>query len=140
MYEVHYAWNDDIARVEDRELALQLDGLDHFKLAGHLAFWLRRFTPVVELRDLSYIDSHEPMSEREQEFRLVLQSYGNEYLAFEYGLNLVRFYETARAEGPSARAKVTPSLSFYKMTLHFMKFKTVSPHAMNLIYKGLFNE
>jgi hypothetical protein len=139
IYDVCYAWNDDIYRVCDREPHLK-EGLDHFKTAGHLALWLRRFTPVIELKDLSWVDAHEPWDERDREFKEFLKSYHNEFLAFEFGLELVRFYEKMREDGPGPRWDMAPTLSFYKTTAHFMKFKTVSPHAMNLAYKALFNE
>jgi len=137
MYDVHFAWVDDIYRVHNREPHLT-DGLDHFKIAGHLSFWLRRFTPVVDLIDLSFVDSHEPWAEQDLLFRDFLKSYLNEYLAFEFGMELVRFYETFRIDGAGPRATEIPTESFYRTTVHFMKFKTVSPHAMNLIYKGFF--
>lgn len=52
LYTAHYAWRDDLSRVEQRENNLG-QGLDHFKQCGHLAYWLRRSSPIVEFEDVA---------------------------------------------------------------------------------------
>lgn len=140
LVEIHGAWRADLKRVGKHEKAL-MEGLDHFKRSGHLAFWVRRFTPLVEASDnkdnLGDAEGYD-LSKQEVAFRDLLFGYGNEYLAFDIGYQFSRQYELSRAF-PSERAKtVKPSSEYIAMMCHFLKYKTVSPHAMSMIYKSLF--
>lgn len=136
--EVHGAWKMDLKRVGDHERNLD-DGLDHFKQSGHLSFWVRRMSPLVEARDplTSREAVRDDLSEQQIAFRDLLYAYGNEYLAFDLGFQFCRFYET---DGSGKCRADTLSLSeeYYRTMCHFLKYKTVSPHAMFLIYKSLF--
>jgi hypothetical protein len=138
--EAHGAWQDDLQRVANREQNLD-DGLDHFKQMGHLAFWVRRMSPVVEAHDITANIADAPgmpITADEQAFRDLLFAYSNEYLAFDFGYQICLFYERGKAP-PSQRAEtMLLSREYYNTMCHFLKYKTVSPHALFLIYKSLF--
>lgn len=138
--EIHGAWRNDLTRVGKHEPLLD-HGLDHFKRSGHLAFWVRRFGPVVEAEDLTQnlADSEGyPVSPDEKAFRDLLFGYINEYLAFDLGLQFCRFYETGKPGGSRRAELLRLDEDYIRMICHFMKYKTVSPHAMTMIYKSLF--
>jgi hypothetical protein len=138
IYEAHGAWINDLKRVGEREQNLK-DGLDHFKQCGHLAFWLRRMTPVAELQDLDFGDAELPLKPRERELRGFLIAYHHEYLAFDFAFQICKYYEVKHLEKPSNRAaEIKLSPDYYQTVSHFMKYKNVSPHALHLIYKSIF--
>lgn len=142
LIDAYGAWQNDLTRVGVHEPKLD-DGLDHFKQAGHMAFWIRRASPVVESADTTQNMGDAPgypISPDEANFRDLLFGYCNEYLAFDFGYQFCLFYEGVKG-GPSGRANnLTLSDDYYRTMCHFLKFKTVSPHAMFLIYKSLFFE
>lgn len=136
--EAHGSWLADLKRVQENEKHLAA-GLDHFKQCGHLAFWLRRLSPVIEFTDVDLGDAELPMSAHEKAFRKLIEGYANEYLAFDFGYQICSYFETRHKEKPSPRSPdLVLSPDYYQWTCHFMKFKNVSPHAMHLIYKSLF--
>jgi hypothetical protein len=141
LLDAYGAWRNDLKRVELNEPKLH-DGLDHFKQCGHLAFWIRRMSPLVETVDLTenIADAPgNPLTENEKKFRELLYGYANEYLAFDFGFQFCKFYEIHKKEGSSDRAKkiiLTPD--YYKTICDFMKYKSVSPHSLFMIYKSLF--
>ena len=95
------AWRNDLDRVASNEPNLG-DGLDHLKHAGHLSFWLRRTSPLVEAidttKDISDAEGY-PLSDIENQFRAILLPYANEYLAFDFGYQIARYYEVAKEGG-----------------------------------------
>ena len=119
-----------------RVKAIELRGVsepDHFKRAAHLAYWLRRCSPVIEVNEELTHDFKNVDKLREFYFR-----YGNEFVAFDVGYQLCLYFE-ANKEGAKH------SLTDYKLTseyihivAHFLKTKNVSPHALFLIYTSLF--
>lgn len=134
--EAHFYWLADLGRIGTHEL----DGAnpDHFKQAGHLAYWIRRVRPISNLEVIN-VDSKADMSPEDayaDEYRLYF-NYGNEYLAFELGYHLSLFYILFAATKPGRI--VTPSWDFIECTCHFLNAKNVSPHALFLIYKGFFD-
>lgn len=136
--EAHGAWTKDLERVGANENKLQ-DGLDHFKRAGHLAFWLRRMGPIVEFVDeTSNIadGSDYQLDDHERNFRDLMEGHANEYMAFDIGFQFCKFYEI------SVDSKTAEALSldedYIRTTCHFMKYKQVSPHSLFMIYKSLF--
>lgn len=143
LVEAQGAWQNDLSRVGAHEPNLE-DGLDHFKQCGHLAFWIRRMSPLIEAADLTQNAADPPgydVSEGEQEFRNLLFAYANEYLAFDLGFQICKYYESNKAGAPEASARAKALVldhDYYKTMCHFLKYKTVSPHAMFLIYKSLF--
>jgi hypothetical protein len=140
--EAHGAWQNDIHRISEKEKKLE-DGLDHFKQAGHLAYWIRRMGPVVETVDTTanFADAPGyPLTEDEKAFRLLMLGYCNEYLAFDLGFQLVKLHEIHPSK-PNARAStIRPSADYIQRMCQFMKYKHVSPHALHLIYSSLFAE
>ena len=138
IYEAHGAWLTDLERVGKYEKNLSR-GLDHFKQCGHLAYWLRRMSPVSELVDLDFGEDESPPTDSEKRFRELLKAYSNEYLAFDFCYQICRYYETENKERTSSRAtEIALSHDYYQLMCHFMKYKHVSPHAMHLVYKSLF--
>lgn len=138
--EAHGAWLSDLKRVNDHEPQLG-GGLDHFKRCGHLAFWLRRMSPVVEAVDTTtnYQDAPGPdLSGDENAFRDLLFGYCNEYLAFDLGFQFCRYYEINKAGGSTRANCLILDEDYLRTTCHFLKYKNVSPHALFLIYKSLF--
>ncbi|MEI9930702.1 MAG: hypothetical protein WDM89_09160 [Rhizomicrobium sp.] len=134
--DAHYAWRLDIKRVEATEPNLG-DGLDHFKQSAHLAYWLRRKSPIVDYHDwAAEIEDLNDLYPDEVERRDLLLRYGEEYLAFDFGLKICTYYELERLDNP--RSSV-PKLSkeYIFDVCHMLKFKHVSPHAMYLIYKSI---
>jgi len=142
LHDAHHAWMDDLKRVGDNEPDLD-QGLDHFKQSGHLAFWLRRTSPLIDVVDLTgnlADPAGYPLAEIELQFRKLLFAYGNEYLAFDFGYQICKFHECAKPGGSTRASQLVPSVEFYRTTCHFLKWKTVSPHAVFLIFKSLFVE
>ncbi len=138
--DVHGAWCHDMKRVGDHEPHIE-EGLDHFKRAAHLAFWLRRFAPVVEAVDLTLNlgDSEGyPVSKDEQEFRDLLYGYVNEYLAFDLAVSFCCYYESHRTENPVDLSGFKLDREYIAMVCNFLKYKSVSPHSLTVILKSLF--
>lgn len=136
--EAHGAWTKDLERVGANENKLQ-DGLDHFKRAGHLAFWLRRMSPIVEFVDetTNIADGAEyDLMKHEHEFRDLMAGHANEYMAFDIGFQYCKFYELS--VGSKIAEGIELSEDYIRTTCHFMKYKQVSPHALFMIYKSLF--
>lgn len=133
--EAHGAWRNDLVRLGNHERNLD-KGPDHFKQAAHLAFWLRRFCPITEAKCLL---AGEPTS-KQAGWRNLLQSYANEYIAFMIGYNIARYYEQSlgtRYDRPRAY-DLRLDNDYIEMVCHFLKYKTVSPHALTMVYKSLY--
>lgn len=145
LYEAYEAWKKDLERVSRMEL--RGHELDHFKQSGHLCYWLRRKSPIIEVnRDPA--KSGAPISALAN--ALLLQ-YANEFTAFDAGFRISRFFECKRddvyvmvkmlgriPQRPTQISDLTLSLDFYQTICQFLKEKNVSPHALFLIYKSLF--
>ncbi|NJL08366.1 MAG: protein-glutamate O-methyltransferase family protein [Methylacidiphilales bacterium] len=141
LIEVRGAWLHDLKHVGKHEPNLT-DGLDHFKQCGHLSFWIRRLSPVVEATDsksdLGDAEGYD-LSTIEIGLRDTLFGYANEYLAFDYCFIICKYYEANKKGSPSEFARdLTISPDYYKVIRQFLKYKSVSPHAMHLIYRSLF--
>ena len=140
LLEAHGAWANDLDRVGRHEPQLE-DGLDHLKQCGHLCFWLRRLSPIVEAHDttrnMGDAEGYS-LTDDEKAFRKLLLGYCNEYLAFDYAYQICRYYELGKAGGSARAEALFPPREFYVSICQFMKYKNVSPHALHLIYKSLF--
>lgn len=68
-----------------------------------------------------------------------LYSYANEYLAFDFGFRLAKAYEIERQKerGNATFKVVDPGAEFIDDFCYFLKFKSVSPHAVFFIYRAL---
>jgi hypothetical protein len=141
LIEAHGAWANDLDRVGKHEPRLRDEGLDHFKQCGHLAFWLRRLSPIVEAHDtMQNLGDAEgyPLTDDEKAFRKLLLGYCNEYLAFDYAYQICKYYELGKQGGSERAAALVPTREYYVTACQFLKYKNVSPHAMHLILKSLF--
>ena len=135
LIDAHREWVRDLKRIGDHEPELS-DGLNHYKRCGHLAFWVRRASPVVEANDFEgNMTDPLPMTDRQKKFRKFLEGYSNEYLAFELGFQFCLRFEI---EQKSPRAGLRIDDDYIRTICYFMKFKNVSPPSMSLIYKSLF--
>lgn len=134
------------ARLEDAFVSYQRDkkhapksmpgggAPDHFKLGGILAYWLRRFAPVYDLRDLNmaYAPKNPIFSE-------LLKKYPSELLAFDMGLAVCDFFESNKIGGKTGKPAVHENdFDYYKAVCCVMKFKNMSPHSMGMIYRSLY--
>lgn len=139
--EAHGAWTNDLHRVTANEANLE-DGMDHFKRCGHLTFWLRRMSPLVEALDLTLnlgdAEGH-PLAADEKAFRELLFGYANEYLAFDFGYQFCLYYERAKPGGSQRAQNMVLNEDYLRTMCHFLKYKTVSPHAVFLVFKSLFH-
>ncbi|NEU11300.1 hypothetical protein G3T14_04065 [Methylobacterium sp. BTF04] len=136
--EAHGAWTKDLERVGSHENKLY-EGLDHFKRAGHLAFWLRRMSPIVEFVDetMNIADGGEyTLDESELKFRDLIAGHANEYMAFDIGFQYCKFYELS--VGSKIAGTLDLSEDYIRTTCHFMKYKQCSPHSLFMVYKSLF--
>lgn len=140
LVDVHGAWCHDMKRVSNHEPHIE-DGLDHFKRAAHLAFWVRRFDPVVEAVDLTknLADAEGyGLTDAERDFRSLLYGYVNEYLAFDIAYQFCRYYESHKTENPADLSKFNLDREYVVMVCNFLKYKSVSPHALTVVLKSLF--
>lgn len=137
--EAHHYWVCDINRIGQNDFAGGVP--DHFKQAGHLCYWVRRTRPVTDIEvivkstktDLSPNDAYK------EEYDLFF-NYINEYLGLDLGFHTVLFYHLYDKKNPRHASRgMLPSWDFIECTSHFMNSKNVSPHALFLIYKALFD-
>ncbi|HWY62734.1 MAG TPA: hypothetical protein VNW15_12610 [Rhizomicrobium sp.] len=134
--DAHYAWREDLTRVEARERKLT-EGLDHFKQSAHLAYWLRRQAPIVEYEDWAKYEEG-GLALGEEETREFIAKYGTELVAFDFGFKICAYYEEERSDG---KKKQPPklSMSYLEDVCYMLKFKHVSPHSLYLIYRSIFS-
>lgn len=65
-------------------------------------------------------------------------AYGNELLAFTFGFLLAKRYEEQRLSEKGMTAIIPmPSLDYVEDICYLFKFKSVSPHAIDLIFRSL---
>jgi hypothetical protein len=131
--DIHYSWGRDMTRVGAKEPKL-IHGLDHFKRLGHLVFWLRRFSPVIGANET--IQDND-LDEKQKKFRKIFVNYSNEYPAFDLGFQFCNLYYTVRS-GNSSTAAVELEPNFVEDMCYFLKYKSVSPHAIAMIYRSIF--
>lgn len=136
--DAHRAWLADLARIRGAEPNLKEAGLDHFKQCAHLAYWLRRKSPIVDYEDwAAKVEGLGDLYSDEVQRRDLLRRYGEEFLAFDFGYKICLYYEMERLENPRSEP---PALTLTHLIdiCHMLKFKNVSPHALYLIYKSIF--
>lgn len=65
-------------------------------------------------------------------------AYSNELFAFTFGLNLAKAYEEQSLREKNTPFQIaTPSKSYVEDICYLFKFKSVSPHAIDLVYRAL---
>lgn len=132
--DAYFQWMQDLERVEAVEDKVRR--ADHLKCAAHLVYWLRRASPVDEF-------AYDPPLNTSKEFML---KYGREYLAFDLGYRAGQLYERKihgrnlpeSAFSLKSTLPGVPQNDFIETTVHVMKLKHVSPHALLVIYKAIF--
>ncbi len=136
--DAHHFWVKDLERVKAAEDNLG-EGLDHFKQSGHLAYWLRRTSPVVEFVDMSggFNEAVRDEVSCDNNFRDFLFKYGMEYFAFDLPFNICRFHEIAQPGSSDWAEEIDLPPDYVTTICHFLKTKNVSPHAIFLIFKSL---
>jgi hypothetical protein len=144
--EAYDYWQEDIARTLKNGIESPSETLDHFKHASFIAFWLRRMIPVNDLWNLGPV----PVDRRAANENFM--RFGNEICALFIGFQLCLFYEDARIEAIIASDNSLCNRRFGKELVktvfppHLMtefsmilKHKNMSPYAIYLLYKSLFN-
>jgi hypothetical protein len=134
--DAHYAWREDLQRVEGAEKYLD-QGLDHFKQCAHLAYWLRRMAPIIEYEDIAALwEEPDTLYAEEVAAREFLARYGTEFIAFDMGFQICLYYELEKLDNA---LRTPPRLSGDYLTdlCHMLKFKHVSPHSLYLVYKSI---
>jgi hypothetical protein len=139
--QAHFRWVKDIRTVSSKEY----DGrpLDHFKHAGFLCYWLRRCPPLYDLAKnpdpaFAGIKYRDP--------KKVLTQYGNVFAAFDIGLRICRYWESARTDiGYSnavrdqiMRFTIPQRSEYIEDICYTLAEKNISPHSLHMLYKSLF--
>ncbi len=160
------AWEEDSKRNAVRNMdggAIP----DHIKDAAILTYWLRRERPVIDVlttktmyAEFGVFFAENPdgnlvqkMDEAQMKARSLssgispilflahrkrLQAYANEYLSFDFGFRLAREFELIkRKETNNDAVMKTPTPQFIDDFCYFLKFKSVSPHAVYFVYRSL---
>jgi hypothetical protein len=139
--QAHYRWTKDINSVREKEYAGGT--LDHFKSAGFLCYWLRRCPPLSELT--TNLDTTFAGIRHREPNKLLIQ-YGNVFAAFDIGLRICRYWESARTDiaYPDAVREAMMKLSIPQRSEYISDIcytlaeKNISPHSLNMLYKSLF--
>ena len=172
--DVYSAWRGDIKRSENnfKDNHGSRDDqpkivLDHIKAAAFLTYWIRRESPIVDLKtaysqyshfgtddtfdivlsDESSInamadDPQITLTQQQQTFsdgRQFIGSYCNSYFAFTFGFSMARAYHEQKVlESTEKLVQIPqPTMNFVWDTCYAFKFKNVSPHSIDLIYRAL---
>jgi hypothetical protein len=65
-------------------------------------------------------------------------AYGNELFAFTFGFNLAKTYEVQKQKELERDIEIKyPDGAYIEDLCYFLKFKSVSPHSIDLIYRAL---
>ena len=145
MGEAYDFWNQDQARTLEKGIEDGAEGLDHFKHAWFISFWLRRLTPInVTHRDVKAAHTNA----EKQDFFL---RYGKEICALLIGYEICLYYEMAAIADESTGQTIVPmteweavlkKTNFTQPLLRdfamVLKHKNMSPHSLYLLFKSLF--
>lgn len=169
--DTYKAWKADLERAKNGSFRDDDVHPDHIKCAAHLAYWLRREAPIVDLNSmgsmydnnemlLTELDADEGYTEVPQEelstltitiggdsitleeyvkSRRLAMAYSNELLAFTFTFTLAKAYEEQKIlekKGENITLNM-PSSGYLEDLCYFFKFKSVSPHSIDLIYRAL---
>lgn len=104
----------------------------------------------IEIDDLSPYSEITPKEEQNIKFkngmtlaefranRVRVSTYGNELFAFTFGFNLAKAYEEQKLLEIGIHKKIKmPDGKYIEDLCYFFKFKSVSPHSIDLIYRAL---
>lgn len=132
LYEAFVLWKNDLDRVKTFELP-DSDELDHLKQSAHLAYWLRRVSPILSIQYAEENSTEQEIAEQELLFK-----YGNQYCAYHLGFRICAYFEANRVDSEIYSSDYDLNHDYKVVVSHFLKTKNVSPHALFLIYKSLF--
>ena len=131
IWDIHERWKDDIERISANDF--ERGDLDHFKQGGHLCFWVRRTRAVIECY---------PTTEEAEELSPivtdVLLMYPNEYLGWDIGFKICRYFEAKRKRRRISLQFYIPSVKYIHNMCHFLSTKATSPHGVAMMYRSLF--
>jgi hypothetical protein len=139
---------------------------DHFKAAAFLSYWLRRDSPIVDLKTKE--NEQIRLLQDEEEFTEITDSdyldlgvhasipngrdflarYANQYYAFVLAFELAAAYEGQRlseiSELIDQDALVNPiripTTKFLQDLCYASKYKNISPHALELLFRAYIQE
>lgn len=119
--DAHHCYTEDIKRLPS--------GGDCFERCGCLAYWLRRNSPEMDWAEIKKHKSD--LSKNEKEEREMVFQYGRQYHAFFLGYEI--------CWNMKHKKQFTGiNLSYAESVCRLMKYKSISPHAMGMIYRSLF--
>jgi|GEM_PF-2201659 len=128
----HEFWLADLKALEP-----QVNGEPcHFKQCAFLAFWLRREPPVLQWDFDGCYETGEKWIDYKTDF---LGLYGREWFAFRLGYEILLYRECNSVNGgPYDKSKFDLTQKLVVDTCYFLKKKSVSPHALYLVYYSIF--
>lgn len=132
LLEAYVFWKNDLERIKKFEMS-DSEELDHFKHAAHMIYWLRRAVPVLSVQPAEEGSTPDEILQQD-----LLYKYRDQYCAFDLGFKLCAFFEANRPKTDKYFSEYNLDYDFKSVASHFLKTKNVSPHALFLIYKGLF--
>lgn len=126
---------------------------EQFKKAAFLAYWLRRVSPIQSIIGTAPAAKASTATD----FQSFLIAYANEYCAFDLGFRISRYWVTRDEDLEHHSVRITSvydgitneidfknishfrlSRAYIRDVCQLMKEKNVSPHALYLMYKGIF--
>ena len=134
----HFFWTKDIERVA-REVGPPDPSAakepDIFKRCGFLSFWLRRTAPFIYAEPVQAIH----FTSQEKAWQELFAKFPNEMFSFDLPFRLAAMNYGAQ-KGDIAIALGKIGYPYLHDICHYLKTKPVSPHALYLIYKSLFED
>ena len=97
LIDAHLFWQKDLSRVSEFDLGGK--DPDHFKRAGHLAYWIRRCAPISMLVQEDLPRDHRLPDEAKLQRA---KRYANEITAFDIGWRIVSFFESRRSDATTS--------------------------------------
>jgi hypothetical protein len=144
--EAHDFWLADAERTLASATSDEVTELDHFKHAAFIAFWLRRLVPINDIYFSPPLEEGKAPEPKQIQF----SRYGAEICALFAGFYICLSYETCamadREEGEPVSV-ISDATGVKRMPAHFqsefprlLKHKNVSPQAIYMLYRGLFDQ
>lgn len=165
--DIYHAWRQDMKRANDFNFGDEEDvESDHVKCAAHLTYWIRRYSPVVDLQTSLQAAINPPYSDGQVLSMYSLEGMqfaedeaigtkseeqpadalviGHRKRIFAYANEYLAFdlgFRLARSYEAKKLGvrdnEFGPDVEFIDTICYIFKFKNISPHAIFLIYKSL---
>lgn len=131
LHDAYQSYQWDVERLDDN--MPNSPSPDHFKLSGYLAYWLRRNSPILRWKPTT---AEHRINEDEKEFRQFIFDYGRVYHPFMLGYRICWFFERNK----ETESPILKSIDgdYINTVCYYMKYKSVSPHSLGLLYRSLF--